>query len=503
MIGRLAVRSLTAHPVRSGVLAAGFGIGVAVMAILLGVAQIVLEQSRAPALVGGGDVWIRLSEQVPGRLVLSGGLQSDALRSRIRAAAPTHTSTLFLLHDGRATRVRARGGIPSLERALGDDETSGIGDWRDSAADVEWTENSPDKVLRSIDRFHPIPDAPDWSGSWAEWLYFNGRANDSNGRANENNGRANDSNGRANENNGRAPNARFYLTFMVGPATSEGRRSASVRLQLDRGGEAENFTASQSITETDALQAPDLTIGRSFVRLEGMRYLVHVDLAGERGRRVRGDLTVDASPTLLVPPFEMTGARGWRTGYVVPVMSGRLGGALTVSGPSTPPGAGERIDFTGGTGYHDHNWGFWQGVSWRWGQVQHTALTRQGQHEDLSLLYGRVIPPPEAADPSRIPGLLGVLGPDGPLGYATNISITETDDERGNPRTILVRGRSADLDVEARFDVEQTTRSGGLVMLRSDLDFFQMRGTYTVTGRVGSRMLSFSAPGSAETFRSR
>jgi hypothetical protein len=467
MIGRLAVRSLTAHPVRSGVLAAGFGIGVAVMAILLGVAQIVLEQSRAPALVGGGDVLIRLSEQVPGRLVLSGGLQSDALRSRIRAAAPTHTSTLFLLRDGRATRVRARGGIPSLERALGDEETSGIADWRDSAADVEWTENSPDKMLRSIDRFHPIPDAPDWSGSWAEWLYFNGRA----------------------------PNGRFYLTFMVGPATNDGRRSASVRLQLDRGGEVENFTASQSITEAEALQAPDLKIGESFVRLEGMRYLVHVDLAGERGRRVRGDLTLDASPTLLVPPFEMTGARGWRTGYVVPVMSGRLGGTLTV--------AGERIDFTGGTGYHDHNWGFWQGVSWRWGQVQHTAMTRQGHQEDLSLLYGRVIPPPEAADPSRIPGLLGVLGPDGPLGYATNISITETDDEHGNPRTILVRGRSADLDVEARFDVEETTRSGGLVMLRSDLDFFQMRGTYTVTGRIGSRMLSFTAPGSAETFRSR
>jgi hypothetical protein len=472
VIGRLAVRSLTAHPVRSGVLAAGFGIGVAVMAILLGVAQIVLEQSRAPALVGGGDVLISLSDQVPGRLVLSGGLQSDALRPRIRAAAPTHTSTLFLLHDGRATRVRARGGIPSLERALGDDETSRIASWRDSAADVEWTEHSPDKVLRSIDRFHPIPDAPAWSGSWAEWLYFNGRAT---------------------ENNGRAP-ARFYLTFMVGPATNDGRRTASVRLQLDRGGQMENFTASQSITEADALQAPDLTIGESFVRLDGMRYLVHVDLPGERGRRVRGDLTVDASPTLLVPPFEMTGARGWRTGYVVPIMSGRLGGSLNVSSPSASLAAGERIDFTGGTGYHDHNWGFWQGVSWRWGQVQ---------HDDLSMLYGRVIPPPEAADPSRIPGLLGVLGPDGPLGYATNISITETDDEHGNPRTILIRGRSADLDVEARFEAEQTTRSGGLVMLRSDLDFFQMRGTYTVTGRVGNRRLSFSAPGSAETFRSR
>ena len=31
MIGRLALRSLTAHPVRSAVLAAGFGVGVAVM----------------------------------------------------------------------------------------------------------------------------------------------------------------------------------------------------------------------------------------------------------------------------------------------------------------------------------------------------------------------------------------------------------------------------------------------------------------------------------------
>src|SRR5262245_37863848 len=118
MIGRLAVRSLTAHPVRSAVLAAGFGFGVSVMAILLGVAQIVLEQSRAPALVGGGDVLIRLSDQVPGRLVMAGPLQSDALRSRIRVAAPTHTIPLFLLHNGRATRVQARGGIPSLERAI-------------------------------------------------------------------------------------------------------------------------------------------------------------------------------------------------------------------------------------------------------------------------------------------------------------------------------------------------------------------------------------------------
>jgi hypothetical protein len=43
VIGRLALRSLTAHPVRSLVLAFGFGAGVSVMAILLGVAEVVLQ----------------------------------------------------------------------------------------------------------------------------------------------------------------------------------------------------------------------------------------------------------------------------------------------------------------------------------------------------------------------------------------------------------------------------------------------------------------------------
>ena len=458
MIGRLAVRSLTAHPVRSAVLAAGFGVGVAVMAILLGVAEIVLEQSRAPALVGGGDVVIRLGPQVPGGLLLSGALQSDALRSRIKAAAPTHTARLYLMHGGRTTRVNARGGIPSLERALGDTETTPVAEWRDSPEDVAWTQDTPDKVLRQIDRFHPIPDAPDWSASWAEWLYFNGRTAD----------------------------ARFYLTFLVGPARADGRRTAGVRLQLDRGGRVETFAEGQPITEAEALRAPDLTIGSNVVRLEGMRYLIHLDLPGEGGRRVRGDLTIEAAAGRLVPPLEISGARGWRSGYVVPVMSGRLDGVLDVGG--------EAISFAGGTGYHDHNWGFWQGVSWQWGQVH------QG---DVSVLYGRVFPPREAADPARIPGFVGVLGPDGPLGYATNVTITETNDASGQPRTVHISARGTGLDIGLTFDVESavTTRATGSGPLSSGLDFLQLRGTYTVAGSAGTRTLTFTAPGSAETFR--
>ena len=466
MIGRLALRSLTAHPVRSAVLAAGFGVGVAVMAILLGVAGIVLEQAQAPALAGGGDVLIRLSLPVPARLVLSGTLQSDALRPRIRVAAASHTTELYLFRDSglatrdskgeKATRVDARGGIPSLERALDDPETAPIAAWRDSPADTAWTRATPDAVLRQIDRFHDVPDAPAWADSWAEWLYFNGRSSE----------------------------ARFYLTFLVGPRTPSGVRAAGVRLQIERKGQMDTFSARAKLRDADVERAPDLTIGSSSVRLDGMRYHIHLDVADASGRKAVGDLTLDATPGRLVPPIEITGARGWRTGYVVPVMAGTLNGTILVGGAA--------VSLEGGTGYHDHNWGFWKGVSWQWGQVQ------QG---DLSLIFGRVFPPPDAADPETIPGFVGALGPDGPLGYSTDVRITE-DDERGQPRTITIRARGPALELDIRFDVASavTTRMAQ-GPLANGIDFLQLRGQYTVSGRAGTREIAFTAAGAAETFR--
>ena len=457
MIGRLALRSLTTHPVRSAVLSAGFGVGVGVMAILLGIAGIVLEQAQSPALAGGGDVTITLPLAVPARLVLSGTLQSDALRRRIRAAGASRSTDLYLLHDGRSVRVDAHGGIPSLERAVGDPESLQVDAWRDTEDDAAWTHESPEKVLRQIDRFHGVPDAPAWASSWAEWLYFNGRSQ----------------------------GARFYLTFLAGPRTPRDTRVAGVRLQIERNGTMETFGATAEATNADIDRAPDLTIGGSSVRLDGMRYHVHLDLMDARKRRALGDFTLEASPGKLVPPVEIAGARGWRTGYVVPVMSGTLDGTLTIDG--------EPLSLAGGSGYHDHNWGFWQGVSWQWGQAQ------QG---DLSLIYGRVFPPPEAADPQTIPGFVGALGPDGPLGYSTDVRVTETNDDKGQPQHIAVRARSSSLDLDLTFDVTSTvtTRMNNGV-LADGLNFLQMRGTYTVTGRAGARQFNFSAPGAAETFR--
>jgi hypothetical protein len=460
VIAKLAMRSLFAHPVRSAVLAAGFGTGVAVMAVLLGVAEVVLEQARSPVLVGGGDLVISGPEGgvTAARVLLSGTLQTPSLAARVRAASPWSETTLYLAREDGITPVEARGGIPSLERALGDPEVSDATAWVDAAADAAWTAPDPVDILRSIDGFRRIPDVPARAASWAEWLYFNGRS----------------------------PEARFYLTFLAGPARPDGVRVAGVRLQLDRGGRMETFSASAELDEAAIAAAPELTIHGNHIRLHGLRYQITLDLRGKGGSRATGDLFIEGEADRLMPPIEIRGAGGWRSGYVVPVMSGVLGGTLVVNG--------ERISLDRGVGYHDHNWGFWEGVSWQWGQVQ---------HGDTSIVYGRVSPPRDAADPDRMPGFLVAIGPDGLIGYASHVRIEEMNDpENSRPERITVRGRSASLDLTLTFSVEDLIvnqmQAGPLL---SAMDFLQLRGRYTVAGTAGGRALSFQSSGSAETFR--
>ena len=190
MIVKLALRSLAARPIRSAVLAVGFGLGVGVMAALLGVGAVILDQARAPALAGGGDVAIgSVSGRVGNAPFVLYALRPGGPFAGVRALAPSLREPLYLRHDGRAVPIAVRGGIPSAERALDDRETSGIAEWTDTEADRSWLSSDPGRVLRSIDRFHAIPDVPARAGSWAEWLYFNGIAG----------------------------GARFYPTFMTGP----------------------------------------------------------------------------------------------------------------------------------------------------------------------------------------------------------------------------------------------------------------------------------------------
>ena len=464
MIFALALRSLLAHPLRSAVLAAGFGMGVAVMASLLGIGEVILAQARAPALRGGGDVVLAgaTGQLTSAPFLLSSVLRSPPLDRRVAAASPTARKAAYLVRGGKVVPIRARGGIPSLERSLGDPETSAIREWTDVPADAAWASPDPATVLRSMDRFHPIPDVPARAASWAEWLYFNGRAGAT----------------------------RFYLTFFVGPRRPDGKRGAGVRLQLDRGGRFVSYSEGAYVDEARVLaEAPDLDIGQSRVRLEGLRYLLKVDLPREgSGERLIGELALTAVPGRSMPPLSVRGAGGWVSGYVVPVMSGALGGILDVGG--------EKLRLEGGAGYHDHNWGFWQGVSWQWGQLQ---------KDDLSIVYGRVHPPADAADPERIPSFLGVLGDAGPLGFSADVKIEETSPAGARaPSRIVVSGKGPSLALRMELDVDQvvvTRMPEGF--FGGGMDFLQMRARGRVTGRAGERDLDLQAPASAETFRGR
>jgi len=462
MIIRLALRSLAVRPIRTAVLACGFGLGIAVMAALLGVGDVILEQARSPELSGGGDMLV---------LGAFGSIENAPfVLSTVRALAPTASparrATVYLMTEGGSIPVIARGGVPSLEKSVGDREVKNVAAWVDAPADARWKHVDPGGVLRALDRFHAEPDVPEFAASWAEWLYFNGRTSD--GRA------------------------RFYLTFLVGPSTRFARsgqgplrpgfRSAGVRLQLDRDGRTTNYSAPAEVDERTVLdKAPDLDIGGSSVRLDGQRYQIALRLPG-----ATGELTLDPAPGRALPPAVLRGARGWLSGYVVPVLSGTLSGTLNVGGDS--------VRFENATGYHDHNWGFWRDVRWQWGQVSGA---------DLSFIYGRVFPPADVAAADRIPGFLGILDERGLVGVATNVSIAEhraAGDAAAAPPSIDVSARGSGLDLRLTFATDRSVRTA-LSMTGGATDFLQLGGTYRVEGRAAGRQINFTARGAAETFQ--
>src|SRR5437867_908242 len=147
---RLAVRSLLTRPVRSAVLACGFGFGIAVMAALLGVGEVILEQARSPALLGGGDVAVSglAGSVTSARFLLSSVLRTPPLAGRASAAAPSSTASLYLVQPGQITCVEARGEIPGLERRLGQPETALVPAWNDTPEDRRWSKPDPADVLR-------------------------------------------------------------------------------------------------------------------------------------------------------------------------------------------------------------------------------------------------------------------------------------------------------------------------------------------------------------------
>ncbi len=466
MMIRLAVRSLMTRPLRTAVLAGGFGIGVGAMAGLLGVGAVILEQARSPELAGGGDVLVGVAGDRGSHALraLAGPLRAS---EGIAVASPRAGGLFHVVRQqGGPLRVVARGGIPSLEQALGDPETGDQALWADGPQDDPWLNPDLEWILRESDRFHEHPAESRWQGSWAEWLYFNGTAGDT----------------------------RFYLTFLVGEGEPGDRRPAGVRLQLETDEWKGSWWAEDMLDGTELLRsAPDLDIAGCSVRLDATGYRITLDFPGSNHREndprpLRGSLLIQGGIEGLIPPLQLYGAHGWVSGYVVPVSDGRLEGTLNVDGVIVPLQAGR--------GYHDHNWGYWAGVTWRWGQVAGA---------EGSFLYGRVIPPEDAADPDQMPPVLVFRGVDGERRFLRDVKIEEQGGAEGEaPQRILVRGSGPDAEIRMEFQVSgaDRTRTSFLGDGRAPaMDLLQMRGVWTVRAKLGGEEFTMQETGSAETFR--
>lgn len=467
MIVRVALRSLTSRPWRTAVLACGFGLGIAVMASLLGIGEVILEQSLSPQLKGGGDVQI-VGTHGPvrnARFIMHRLRTDPQFAPAVAAISPVLRRPLYLVSEQGTRRVDARGGIPDSEKALGDYETGAIEAWRDLPQDRAWTNPGDADLLRSMDRFHAIPEGTAWTDSWAEWLYFNGTT----------------------------ATHSFYLTFLVGAHTlgADGNptpdRTSGVRLQLETPTGRRSFSATARINTADLLRtAPDLRIGNNTVQLmEDGRYRIRLELREDRVES-RGKALLTAELILSsdhganggMPPYVVHGSDGWLSGYVVPVLSGHVRGHLALDDLI--------VEFDDAVGYHDHNWGFWRDVRWQWGQVK---------HDDLSIVYGRISPPAEVADPTRLPGFLAIVKPDGTTRFAGGIRIEETEGRDG-PETIRVLADGPDLDLELLLTIVETIRGD-----HGGIDFLQMQADYEVQGRAGGQVIQFQARGAAESWR--
>src|SRR6476659_5539878 len=138
MIGQLALRNITYRPWRSMLLFFGFGVGVAVMIVLLSIGEAMLSQARNEKLVGGGSITV-LPEGLDVEVMKTGGIgglflsighasflyrqlfASPRFANEISAVAPQIEERLLYVRasHGAEYPVHASGEIPSATRLVG------------------------------------------------------------------------------------------------------------------------------------------------------------------------------------------------------------------------------------------------------------------------------------------------------------------------------------------------------------------------------------------------
>ncbi len=481
MIATLAFRHLLVRKLRAVFLLLGFALGVGVMIVLLSVGEAMLDQSRDVSLVGGGEVTV-LPQGIDVEAMRTGGMGGmffgiDRARfltrqilggprrnGLVQAVSPVIEGKLLYLRRGnRTVAVRAGGEIPSRARAVGSGLDLHSGRWNDSPADSDYVAPTAHRLYHELDRFH-LPPRPD--SSWGEWHYFNLVT---------------------------APDEWWYITYLVGGEVPSGKWGGQLLItRRGPGGLHERFSlqAPSSEVEFDTAGA-DLTIGGNTVRQRDGIYQLKARAPGKAGE-VKIDVTLVPTPNRYFPPVELRDDE-FLSGYVVPALDARASGRICVAG---------RCDsFTGVPAYHDHNWGVWRNVTWEWGA---------GRGTRLNLLYGGVYGPEEerSIGRSRVNSpffltLVDSLGVKqvmrfGQIEYTGARAVAGAPHAKAPDRFNLVATREADtvrLDVRVldALATEMTSSKFRRV-------FLQMRGRFTLSGKVIGQTVADSGTGFFETY---
>ena len=499
----LARRNLAVRPGRSLLFLAGYALAVGVMIALLSVGEAIVGQARDKDLVGGADLVLvpegsdvevlklggvtAMFSTIPNaRFVYRQLLRGPRFADVIADAAPTWAGrTVFLRGRPGGTIVQglASATIPSLERAIGTRTLPA--EWRDSPGEARFALLAGPSLYAEMDHGHRPDPAHPQAARWAEWWYFNLLD---------------------------AASGRYaYLSFFVAGDLAAGRALGSLSIQLGAPGQPAVRHAFVVPIDTTAIALDDVAVtiagprDRATVRrVDGFYRLAARFRDLRSGRPVALDLDVVPEPRAYFPPLVLRGADGFESGYVVPAVLARGRGTIDV--------AGARTVFDGALAYHDHNWGYWRDVAWDWGQVQSPDAR-------FALVYGTVRAPELArggqddlpfAIVTAADGFLGVLRPDsivyggwhaGPMVAGAPVRVPGTIGFRAARGADSLTVSLAVEDLAASLPAGDPRAEGP--RLGGGRVFLQMRGRWTVRGRVGGRRMEFTAPGAAETFVAR
>jgi len=369
MIRLLAFRNIAYRPWRSLLLFFGYGVGVAVMIVLLSIGEAMLTQARSERLVGGGSITV-LPEGLDVEVMKTGGigglffsidhasflyrqlLAAPRFRKEIVAVAPQIEGRVLYVRvpDGSEYVVHATGEIPGANEAVGAAPELVEGEWENDDGDRRWTLPTAAELRHQIDRFHLPPDGIANRESWGEWHYFNVLSQGGRRWA--------------------------FISFIVGGDVTGTEWGGNLGITLrEQEGRTRKFsdTVQRSRVRFSTTDA-DLALGDSRVTvLPNGDYRVTAAAREESGSgTIEISLTLTPAPYAYFPGVSM-GSGEFVSGYTVPALRATASGTLCVDGVC------EKLEQA--QAYHDHNWGVWKGVTWEWG------ASRAGQY---TFLYGRV-----------------------------------------------------------------------------------------------------------------